>query len=285
MLARVGSLKTKRLFALIMRRRHDSPQQSITEVWEDDWVDLNDEVEASKMIVFVRLLNGKTVAVSTSQGDTVEAFWTALEEHLNVGEAEEHECTAGYADGQRLCFGGSTLNSKERVLEDYGIQNHSTLDLIPALNGGFGHFRNERARLRHEAWQNRNYRALQQQNCELQEKLAQAQTEAEVARIVYYVPERETRRECRKCYDRASSRCKYGLCRDCCHLSSASRHDDYCYRSRKSDGGKRTNLFWWLLAPVGVVVAVGVMVTDIGILVPLAIPLGGIVVLVWLLET
>jgi len=116
-------LRLNNVVRLFSRRTTCNPED-----WEDDWVDLADAFEASRMTVFVRLVNGKTIAVSTSRGETVEGLRTTIEARPDV----ETHCNV-----QRLCLGGSVLHSGQRALEDCGVQHQATLDLIPSLMGGF----------------------------------------------------------------------------------------------------------------------------------------------------
>lgn len=76
--------------------------------------------------IFVRNLNGKSLAIMVSPSDTVESLKAKVEEREGLPASE-----------QRLLYGGKQLEPG-RILADYGVQKESTLHLVLRLRGGSG---------------------------------------------------------------------------------------------------------------------------------------------------
>jgi ubiquitin C len=84
-----------------------------------DKLTVQDEVQ-----IFVRNLNGKTMAVMISPSDTVDRLHELVFERTGIPTSE-----------QRLLYGGKQLEAG-RLLSDYGILKESTLHLVLRLRGG-----------------------------------------------------------------------------------------------------------------------------------------------------
>ncbi|GBE84538.1 Polyubiquitin [Sparassis crispa] len=79
--------------------------------------------------IFVRNLNGKSMAIMISPSDTAKTLMDKVQEKTGIPPEE-----------QRLLYGGKQL-VPERILSDYNIQKESTLHLVLRLRGGTSHER------------------------------------------------------------------------------------------------------------------------------------------------
>ncbi len=77
------------------------------------------------MQIFVKLLTSQTITLAVSPDVTIESIKQTLQERLDIPR-----------DEQRLIFGNQLEDAK--TLEDYKIQNESTLHLVLRLLGGGG---------------------------------------------------------------------------------------------------------------------------------------------------
>ncbi|KAG2070841.1 ubiquitin-domain-containing protein [Suillus decipiens] len=78
----------------------------------------------SEVQIFVKNLNGKTMALMISPTDTVENLMKKIQERTDIPPSE-----------QRILFGGKQL-VPDRILADYNISKESTLHLVLRLRGG-----------------------------------------------------------------------------------------------------------------------------------------------------
>jgi len=166
---RTGALKARRLVQLVVQRRRvqrhyqatgdgGNPLElhdSLDEKEEDGWINLHPrsspQPAAATMTVFARF-NGKTIAVQASRSETIRSLMSKVDARLGP--------LHGHQPGRWLCRGGTPL-VVGRTLEDFNIQREDTIDVMLPLKGGFANWSSDEARLRHEAWQNANYLALQ----------------------------------------------------------------------------------------------------------------------------
>jgi len=77
------------------------------------------------MQLFVRTLNGKNVALNVESNETVQSLKNRIESQEGVA-----------AKDQRLVFGSKILADDECLLEEYAIQQESTIALAVAVDGG-----------------------------------------------------------------------------------------------------------------------------------------------------
>ncbi|KAF8549019.1 ubiquitin-domain-containing protein [Imleria badia] len=75
--------------------------------------------------IFVKTLNGKTIALMVNTGDNVDTLMAKVEQRTHIPAAE-----------QRLLYGGKQLELG-KLLADYNITKESTLHLVLRLRGGF----------------------------------------------------------------------------------------------------------------------------------------------------
>ncbi|KAG1840027.1 ubiquitin-related domain-containing protein [Suillus tomentosus] len=80
--------------------------------------------QESEVQIFVKNLNGKTMALMISPTDTVENLMKKIQERTDIPPSE-----------QRILFGGKQL-VPDRILADYNISKESTLHLVLRLRGG-----------------------------------------------------------------------------------------------------------------------------------------------------
>lgn len=78
----------------------------------------------SEVQIFVKNLNGKTMALMISPTDTVENLMKKIQERTDIPPSE-----------QRILFGGKQL-VPDKILADYNISKESTLHLVLRLRGG-----------------------------------------------------------------------------------------------------------------------------------------------------
>ncbi|KAG1745797.1 ubiquitin-related domain-containing protein [Suillus occidentalis] len=78
----------------------------------------------SEVQIFVKNLNGKTIALMISPTDTVENLMKKIQERTDIPPSE-----------QRILFGGKQL-VPDKILADYNISKESTLHLVLRLRGG-----------------------------------------------------------------------------------------------------------------------------------------------------
>ncbi|KAH7823703.1 putative ubiquitin [Monocercomonoides exilis] len=81
-------------------------------------------VSNDKFQIFVRSLEGKTLALMVSKQDTIEKVKKLVEEKERIPWTE-----------QRIIFSGKQLLDK-KTIEDYGILKEATLHLVLRLKGG-----------------------------------------------------------------------------------------------------------------------------------------------------
>ena len=77
------------------------------------------------MQLFVRTLNGKNVAINVESNETVQSLKNRIESQEGVA-----------VNDQRLVFGSKILADDESLLEEYAIQQESTIALAVSVDGG-----------------------------------------------------------------------------------------------------------------------------------------------------
>jgi hypothetical protein len=83
------------------------------------------QADAKKEVqIFVKTLNGKTIALMISPADTVDKLLAKVEQRTQIPSSE-----------QRLLYGGKQLELG-KLLADYNITKESTLHLVLRLRGG-----------------------------------------------------------------------------------------------------------------------------------------------------
>ncbi|CAI2384685.1 unnamed protein product [Moneuplotes crassus] len=78
------------------------------------------------MQIFIKTLNGKTIALDVIHMDTIEEIKQQIKDREGI---EPHD--------QRLIYGGKSLNDDKRTLADYNIAKASTIYLVLKLHGGY----------------------------------------------------------------------------------------------------------------------------------------------------
>jgi len=82
-------------------------------------------VDDSEVQIFVKHINGRTMALMVSPMDTVEHLMSKVQERTEIPPEE-----------QRILYGGKQL-TPGRTLSDYNISKESTLHLVLRLRGGY----------------------------------------------------------------------------------------------------------------------------------------------------
>jgi len=103
---------------ILLATRHSS--QVARKPKQEQTAQSNAEVQ-----IFVKNLNGKSMAIMISPSDTVESLHEKVEAKTGIPPSQ-----------QRLLFGGKQLQPG-RILADYDIQKENTLHLVLRLLGGF----------------------------------------------------------------------------------------------------------------------------------------------------
>ncbi|KAK1354510.1 Ribosomal-ubiquitin protein RPL40 [Heracleum sosnowskyi] len=82
----------------------------------------------SKMQIFVKSLNSKTISLGVESSDSVQYVKKLI---------VEESCAGADVQEMRLVFAGQELED-DRIVGDYEIHNESTLDVLVRLRGGKG---------------------------------------------------------------------------------------------------------------------------------------------------
>lgn len=75
------------------------------------------------MQIFVKTVNGKTIAVDVEPSDSVQSLKQTIFDREGIK-----------VDEQRLIYAGKQLDD-ERTIDDYGIQKEATIHLVLRLRG------------------------------------------------------------------------------------------------------------------------------------------------------
>jgi len=75
--------------------------------------------------VFIKTINGRTIAVSLGEDSTVEKLKEAMQEKEGVEVSQ-----------QRLIFGGKDLSDNKKLVREYNVQKLCTLWLVERAKGG-----------------------------------------------------------------------------------------------------------------------------------------------------